>query len=84
VTLPGSTNRSKLASLADHEFSCLTFYAKLAVRLSAAAVAKDKDDEEDDGSVARSNEHNVERMVSDGNGDVAREIIPFLEKLSAQ
>jgi len=48
--------------------------------LSAAAVAKDKDDEEDDGSVARSNEHNVEQMVSDGNGDVAREVISFLEK----
>jgi hypothetical protein len=84
ATLPGSTNRSKLASLAEQAREFVTFYAELAVRLSAAAAAKDKDDEEDDGSVARSNEHNVERMVSDGNGDVAREVISFLEKLSAQ
>jgi hypothetical protein len=60
ATLPGSTNRSKLASLAEQAREFVTFYAELAVRLSAAAAAKHKDDEEDDGSVARSNEHNVE------------------------
>jgi hypothetical protein len=84
ATLPGSTNRSKLASLAEQAREFVTFYAELAIRLSAAAAAKHKDDKEDDGSVARSNEHNVERMVSDRNGDVAREVISFLEKVSAQ
>jgi len=84
VALPGPTNRGKLASLAGQAREFVTFYAELVVRLAAAATVKAKDENEDGGSATRSDDLYVERMVRDGNGHVAREIISFLEKLSAQ
>jgi hypothetical protein len=82
AALPGSSNRNKLASLAEQAREFVTFYAELAVRLSAAAAAKDKYDEEEDDLAPRSDGHNGERIGRDGNGHVAREVICFLEKLS--
>ena len=84
AALPGPTHRNKLASLAEQARESVTFYAELAIRLSTAAASKDKDGDDDDSSAARSGEYNVERMVSDGNGHVAREVISFLGTLSAQ
>jgi hypothetical protein len=85
AVLPGPSNRKKLASIAGQAREFVTFYAELAIRLSTAATAKDKDEDEDDALASRSDDHNkVERMVGDGNGNTAREVISFLEQLSAQ
>jgi len=85
AVLPGPSNRKKLASIAGQAREFVTFYAELAIRLSTAATAKDKDEDGDDALASRSDDHNkVERMVGDGNGNTAREVISFLEYLSAQ
>lgn len=84
AALPGFSNRNKLASLAEQAREFVTFYAELAVRLSAAAAAKDKYDEEEDDLAPRSDGHNGERIGRDGNGHVAREVVSFLEKLTVQ
>jgi len=88
TALPGSSNRSKLAALAEQAREFVTFYAQLAVQLSVAAKGKaddDADDDDDDNEIPHSDDHNVDRMVRDGNnGQVAQEVISFLEKLSAQ
>jgi hypothetical protein len=84
AALPGSSNRKKIASLAEQAREFVTFYAELAVRLASAMSAKDRDSEENGGSAPRSDDYEVERMVGDGNGNVAREIVSFLETLSTQ
>jgi len=84
TALPGSSTRRKLASLAEQAREFVTFYAELAIRLSIAVAAKDKDDKEDGILMPHSNDTKVDRMVGDGNGNVAREVISFLESLSAQ
>jgi len=84
TALPGSSNRSKLAALAEQAREFVTFYAQLAVRLAVAAQGK-ADDDADDNEIPHSDDHNVDRMVKDGNnGQVAQEVIFFLEKLSAR
>lgn len=80
TALPGTTNRTKLASLAEQAQEFVTFYADLAVRLSTAANQNDRDDE--DGP--RSENNHTERMVTDSNGHVAQEVVTFLHKLSTQ
>jgi hypothetical protein len=86
TALPGSSNRSKLAALAEQAREFVTFYAQLAVRLAVAAQGKADDDaDDDDNEIPHSDDHNVDRMVKDGNnGQVAQEVIFFLEKLSAR
>lgn len=92
TALPGSSSRAKLAALAEQAREFVTFYAQLAVRLSAAAKANGKDDDDDGegGDEKKLNphsddDHHVNHMVRDGNNDqVAHEVISFLEKLSAQ
>jgi len=90
AALPGSSNRTKLAALAEQAREFVTFYAELALRLSKAAKGKDDDadddeDQDDDNTSPRSDDYNVDRIARDGNnGQVAQEVIAFLEKLSAQ
>jgi len=85
AALPGPSNRKKLVSLVGQAREFVTFYTELAIRFAAAAATtKDKDDDDDDALAPRSDDHKMERMVGDGNGNIAREVISFLEKLSAQ
>jgi hypothetical protein len=85
LALPGHANYNKLVSLADQAREFITFYAELAGRLAAPAVGKTKDAEaNDDISIPHSDKQNMERIVGDGNGHVAREVILFLENLAVQ
>lgn len=88
AALPGYSNRTKLAALAKQAREFVTFYAELALRLSKAAKGKNDnsdDDDDSDNATPRSDDYNVDRIARDGNnGQVAQQVISFLEKLSAQ
>lgn len=84
AALAGTSNRSKLKSLAEQAREFVNFYAALAVRLSEAAAAKDKEDLDENDDNPLCDDHNVDRVVGDGNGLVAREIVAFLENLSSE
>ena len=84
ATLPGHSSSQKLASLGDQAREFVTFYDELVVRLSTAATARDKKDEDNNSPTSHSDHRKVERIVKDGSGNVAREVIAFLEKLSVQ
>lgn len=84
ATLPGHSSSQKLASLGDQAREFVTFYDELVVRLSTAATARDKKDEDNNSPTPHSDHRKVERIVKDGSGNVAREVIAFLEKLSVQ
>lgn len=79
--LPGSSKQSKLHSLAAQAREFVVFYAGLTARLSAAATVKDDDDDEDDEVKP---DDNVERVVGDGNSQVAKDVVSFLEELSTR
>lgn len=81
--LPESSNRRKLSSLANQAREFVTFYAELATRLSAAAITK-KQEDKDSNSDPHSDDNNMDRVVRDGNSEVAKEVVQFLVNLSAQ
>lgn len=77
-TLPGSSAQRKLQSLTVQAREFVSFYAGLTARISAAGMGYDDEESEikpDD---------NVEQVVRDGNSQVVKDVISFLEKLSAQ
>lgn len=93
ASLPGSSQHAKLAALADQAREFVTFYAELALKLSKAARGRSDDGDEgsDDGDGDGGDDgpslenYNVDRIARDrNNGQVAQEVISFLETLAAQ
>lgn len=78
-TLPGSTERQKLTSLAQQAGDFVSFYAQLTVRLSAAAEKLDEEQDE-----PPSDHLDRERIGRNGSGHVAEEVVDFLRQLSVQ
>ena len=78
-TLPGSSAQRKLQSLTVQAREFVSFYAGLTARISAAGMGYDDDEESE-----IKPDDNVEQVVRDGNSQVVKDVISFLEKLSAQ
>ena len=80
--LPGSSDQRKLLSLTAQAREFVAFYAGLTARISAAGAAGMIHDD-DEASEVKPDDY-VERVVRDGNGQVVKDIVSFLEKLTAQ
>lgn len=85
AALPGTSHRSKLATLVDQALDFVTFYAELTGRLVTAAATEDGKENEGFDVMAippQRQDYSVKRIVRDGKGeDVAHSVILFLETL---